>query len=86
MTGGLAAGVIGPQTVIWTRDAIATAPFAGAFLGHATLALLSMLVVMLLRPTPVAAAPKAGGRPLVEIMMHPASSSRRSPVSCRTAS
>jgi predicted MFS family arabinose efflux permease len=71
MTGGLAAGVIGPQTVIWTRDAIVTAPFAGAFLGHATLALLSMLVVMLLRPTPVVAASKAGGRPLVEIMMQP---------------
>jgi MFS family permease len=71
MTGGLAAGIVGPQTVIWTRDVIAAAPFAGAFLGHATLALLSMMVVMLLRPTPVVAASKAGGRPLVEIMMQP---------------
>jgi predicted MFS family arabinose efflux permease len=72
MTGGLAAGVIGPQTVIWTRDAIATAPFAGAFLGHATLALLSMLVVSFLRAAPVAAAPrKSGGRPLGEIMRQP---------------
>ncbi len=72
MTGGLAAGVIGPQTVIWTRDAIATAPFAGAFLGHATLALLSMLVVSFLRAAPVAATPqKSGGRPLGEIMRQP---------------
>jgi predicted MFS family arabinose efflux permease len=71
MTGGLAAGVIGPQTVIWTRDAIETAPFAGAFMGHATLALLSIIVVSFLRPAPVSAAPKAGGRPLLEIMKQP---------------
>jgi predicted MFS family arabinose efflux permease len=72
MTGGLAAGIIGPQTVIWTRDAIPEAPFAGAFLGHATLALLSFLVVSFLRPTPAGPAPKAGGgRSLSEIMSQP---------------
>lgn len=71
MTGGLAAGIIGPQTVIWTRDAIETAPFAGAFLGHATLALLSMIVVTLLRPAPVSTVPKSGGRPLREIVSQP---------------
>ncbi|MBF9233983.1 MFS transporter [Microvirga alba] len=72
MTGGLIAGVIGPQTVIWTRDMIVTAPFAGAFVGHASLALLSMMVVSFLRPVPVsAAAPKSGGRPLREIMSQP---------------
>lgn len=72
MAGGLAGGIIGPQTVIWTRDAIETAPFAGAFLGHATLALLSMMVVSFLRPAPVSDVPKAGGgRPLSEIMRQP---------------
>ncbi len=71
MAGGLAGGIIGPQTVIWTRDAIETAPFAGAFLGHASLALLSMVVVSFLRPTPVVAAAKSGGRPLSEIMRQP---------------
>src|SRR3712207_6296905 len=48
MTGGLIAGVVGPQTVIWTRDFIQAAPFAGAFLGQAVLALLSMIAVSFL--------------------------------------
>jgi predicted MFS family arabinose efflux permease len=71
MTGGLVAGVVGPQTVIWTRDVIETAPFAGAFIGHATLALLSIAVVSFLRPMPIADAPKAAGRPLSQIMRQP---------------
>ncbi|MGF9758089.1 MFS transporter [Microvirga sp. 0TCS3.31] len=73
MTGGLIAGVVGPQTVIWTRDAVGSAPFAGAFLGQATLAFLSMIVVWFLRPAPVSiASTKAGGgRPLLEIVRQP---------------
>ncbi|MBB4040897.1 MFS family permease [Microvirga flocculans] len=73
MTGGLIAGVIGPQTVIWTRDAVQAAPFAGAFLGQATLALLSMAVVSFLRPAPVSvsSATLGGGRPLLEIVRQP---------------
>lgn len=72
MTGGLVAGVVGPQTVIWTRDLIEAAPFAGAFLGQATLALLSMVVVTFLRPAPVSMEPvKAGGRPLFKIVRQP---------------
>ncbi|WP_246388898.1 MFS transporter [Microvirga mediterraneensis] len=72
MTGGLVAGVIGPQTVIWTRDAVEAAPFAGAFLGQATLAMLSMIAVSFLRPAPLSiAAAKTGGRPLAEIVRQP---------------
>lgn len=71
MAGGLIGGIIGPQTVIWTMDLIETAPFAGAFIGHATLALLSMGIVSALKSAPVSAAPKAGGRPLTEIMSQP---------------
>lgn len=76
MTGGLAAGIIGPQTVIWTRDLIPTAPFAGGFIGQAGLALLSLVVVSFLRSAPVSAAPRSGssnesGRPLLEIMRQP---------------
>jgi predicted MFS family arabinose efflux permease len=72
MTGGLIAGIIGPQTVIWTRDALQAAPFAGAFLGQATLALLSMIAVSFLRPAPISVAVgKTGGRPLLEIMSQP---------------
>jgi len=68
MIGGIAAGFIGPQTVIWLQDAAPAAPFSGAFLGQAALALMSMAVVSFLRPVPVGAAPKAGGRPLREIV------------------
>lgn len=71
MAGGLVAGIVGPQTVIWTRDLIVTAPFAGAFLGQAALALLSILVHSFLRPAPVAAAPKTAGRPLRTIVSQP---------------
>ncbi|WP_414471177.1 MFS transporter [Microvirga sp. M2] len=71
MMGGIAAGFIGPQTVIWLQDAAPSAPFSGAFLGQAALALMSMAVVSFLKPVPVSAAPKAGGRPLSEIVAQP---------------
>lgn len=71
MVGGLAAGIIGPQTVIWTRDLIGSAPFAGAFLGQAVLALLTIVVVSFLRAAPVATVSKTGGRPLREIVTQP---------------
>lgn len=71
MTGGLVAGVIGPQTVIWLRDAVETAPFSGAFMGQAVLALMSLVIVAFLRPVPVSTATKTGGRPLGEIVKQP---------------
>jgi MFS family permease len=74
MIGGLAAAVIGPQLVIWTRDALPAAPFAGSFLSQAALALLALPVLMLLRaPKPAASAggAQSGGRPLGEIMRTP---------------
>jgi MFS family permease len=72
MSGGIAAGIVGPQTVIWTRDLIGDLPFAGAFLGQAALALVAILVVSFLRAPPVASTVKAGGgRPLREIVSQP---------------
>jgi MFS family permease len=75
MIGGLAAAVIGPQLVIWTREALPAAPFAGSFLSQAALALLALPVLMLLRapkPAPVSAGQQAAaGRPLGEIMRTP---------------
>jgi MFS family permease len=72
MAGGLAAGIIGPQTVIWTRELIPAALFAGSFLAQAALALVTIPVVALVRPAPVAAdAPRSGGRPLSEIVRQP---------------
>lgn len=52
MLGGLLAAIIGPQIVIWTRDAFVTAPFAGSFLGQAALALLALPLFLLLRTPP----------------------------------
>jgi MFS family permease len=71
MTGGLVAGVVGPQTVIWTRGLVDGIPFAGGFLGQAGLALLSIPVIAFLRPTPVATTERGGGRPLGEILRQP---------------
>ncbi|MEF7613198.1 MFS transporter [Aquincola sp. MAHUQ-54] len=76
MIGGLVAAVIGTQLVIWTRDAIATAPFAASFFGQAALSLLALPLLWRLRAPPPApaGAPAADGgraRPLAEIAATP---------------
>ena len=71
MVGGLVAAVIGPQTVIWTRDVFPAAPFAGSFLGQAGLALLAVPVLMLLRAPAMAPSRVGGGRALGEIARTP---------------
>jgi MFS family permease len=71
MLGGLAAAVIGPQTVIWTRDLVDGVPYAGAFLGQAGLALLAVPVILAMRPVPLPPAGRGGGRPLAEILRQP---------------
>lgn len=73
MSGGIAGAIIGPQTVIWTRDLVPGAPFAGGFLGQAALALVSILVLARFRPQ--AGRPRhasaSGGRPLATIVRQP---------------
>lgn len=73
MMGGLVAAVIGPQTVILTRDAWPAFPFAGAFLAQGVLALLAIPVLWRLRAPPVAGAATAGGegRPLSAFLRMP---------------
>lgn len=74
MVGGLIAAIIGPQLVIWTRDAIPATPYAGSFLSQAALALLVMPVLMLLRaPKAVAAGASStdSGRTLAQILLMP---------------
>jgi MFS family permease len=72
MAGGLAAGIIGPQTVIWTSELIPGALFAASFLAQAVLALLTIVAVSFLKPAPAAPdASKSGGRPLSEIVRQP---------------
>lgn len=74
MIGGLAAAIIGPQLVIWTRDALPGTPYAGSFLSQAALALMAIPVLMLLR-APKAAKQGEGlqdsGRPLSRILLMP---------------
>jgi len=74
MLGGIAAAVIGPQTVIYTRDLLAPIPFAGAFLAMSGLAIAALVVVSFLGGS-ARSAPKAeasgGGRPLGEIVRQP---------------
>ena len=71
MIGGLFAAVIGPQLVIWTRDAVPAAPFAGGFLSQAALAMLAVPALLMLRTTDVAATAQGGGRPLSAILTMP---------------
>lgn len=71
MLGGLAAGIIGPQSVYWTRDLTPAAPFAASFLAQGTLALLAILIVSRLKAPPVSVAPMDRGRPLGQIMRQP---------------
>lgn len=74
MIGGLFAAIIGPQTVIWTRDAIVWAPFAGSFVGQAVLAVIALPFIMRLRSV-VTPPPPSGvsqvGRSLSEIAAQP---------------
>lgn len=73
MIGGLVAAVIGPQLVIWTRDAWPAAPFAGSFVGQAALALLALPLLWRLRMPAPPAGQQAGGpaRPLAVIARTP---------------
>jgi MFS family permease len=70
MVGGLFAAVIGPQTVIWTRDLTPAYPFAATFIGLGLLSLLAMAVLTFLNaPAPKKVA--SGGRPLSQIVRQP---------------
>jgi MFS family permease len=72
MVGGLVAAVIGPQVVIWTRDALPATPFAGSFYSQAALALLALPLLLALRLPPAPPRAVAGdARPLGEIARTP---------------
>ncbi|MCK4206198.1 MFS transporter [Brucella pituitosa] len=73
MVGGLIAAIIGPQLVIWTRDALPDTPYAGSFISQAALALLAIPVLLLFRSPKAAKAANTGdgGRSLKEILLSP---------------
>lgn len=73
LAGGILAGVIGPQTVIATRDLFAPVAFAGAYLAQAVLAVVTLAILALYRP-PLrarASARTGAGRPLGQILADP---------------
>ena len=72
MVGGLIAAIIGPQVVIWTRDALPATPFAGSFYSQAALAALTLPILLLLRlPAPQKQAIAGTARPLKAIAATP---------------
>ncbi|UOM33703.1 MFS transporter [Acuticoccus sp. I52.16.1] len=73
LAGGLLAGIIGPQTVIATRDLFAPTAFAGAYLAQGLLAIVSLGLLAFYRgpvqaPRSVQA---AAGRPMRQILAEP---------------
>jgi len=72
LIGGVAAALIGPQTVIWTQHLIEPFLFLGTYLASAVLAVLA-LVLMTRIDIPKPPPPKAddGARPLSAIMAQP---------------
>lgn len=71
MLGGLAAAIIGPQSVNLTRDLTPATPFAASFLAQSLLALMAIIVVSRLRAPPPPAPGEYKGRPLSVIMRQP---------------
>ncbi|MBN8954219.1 MULTISPECIES: MFS transporter [unclassified Rhizobium] len=74
MVGGLVAAVIGPQLVIWTRDAVPGTAFAGSFISQGLLAALAFPVLWNLRAFSVTKAQgtaAAAERPLMQILTSP---------------
>jgi MFS family permease len=72
MVGGVAAGIVGSQLVIVSKDLWLPYVFAGTYLAQALLALVSMGVLTLLNiPKPPARAESGQGRSLSEIARQP---------------
>ncbi|ADZ70349.1 MFS transporter [Polymorphum gilvum] len=73
LAGGVLAGIVGPQTVIATKDLFAPILFAGTYLALAGLSLAALVVLFFLRvPPPARAASGAAiGRPLSVIVRQP---------------
>src|SRR5580704_7241895 len=67
LAGGVFAGVLGPQLVIFTKDLWAPYLFAATYVGQAVVAALAAAVLMLVRiPRPTDRVGDGSGRPLAE--------------------
>lgn len=74
LAGGVFAAIVGPQTVIWTRDLFAPVMFAGAFAAIIVLAMVGAFVLTFLdlpKEEAAHAASESTGRPLSVIVSQP---------------
>ncbi|WP_375573141.1 MFS transporter [Ahrensia marina] len=72
LTSGLVAAFFGPQLFIWTKDALAPIPFAGAYLAISAISLAGLVpltFVRLLRPT--SAGRQSTGLPALSVLLQP---------------
>jgi MFS family permease len=72
LAGGVFAGVVGPQLIIFTKDSWPPYLFAATYIGQSVVAALAALVLMLVKfPRPTPLADRIAGRPLREIVWQP---------------
>jgi MFS family permease len=73
LTGGVLAGIFGPQLIILTKDVLPHFLFAASYLAQAVVAIVAGLVLLLVRfpGSPKAAAKGGGGRPLTVLFRQP---------------
>lgn len=72
MIGGVFAAILGPQLVIFTKDAWPPYLFAASFLAQAAVAVLAAIVLSFLKiPTPPRVQAGGEGRPLMQIVKQP---------------
>ena len=73
MTGGIVAGLVGPETAKWAVKLFDPVLFAGVYLVTAVFsALMALLMQFIQIPAPAKTDTGAGGRPMREIMRQPA--------------
>lgn len=69
MTGGVAAAIIGPQLIIYTKDMFDPVMFAGAYLAQAGLGFVALFILFFLKfPQQQIELQKQGGRPILDIV------------------
>jgi MFS family permease len=71
LAGGVFAALLGPQTVIFTKDLLPPYLFAASYLGQAALAAVAMVVLTFMKVPPIATGRGATARPLAEIVRAP---------------
>jgi predicted MFS family arabinose efflux permease len=72
LTGGVLAGIVGPQLIILTKDVLPQYLFAASYLAQAVVAIVAGLVLLLVRfPGSAKTTGKAGGRPLAVLFRQP---------------